>query len=149
MRKLLMLGAVLLACFVVVPHVDAHPFCYDQTDKLIVKLKKVDLTTEQLKDVFQYQKEQRALIAACHEDGRGCAVHEKAELDFQKRSIGVLTDDQFQKFAGRERTEEEQLRYDNYLLKKEVERLNAELAAMKQQMAEIKAALVQQKVGTR
>ena len=119
-----------LAAFVFVLSVSQASACYDNTDRLLVKLKKVDLTTEQLQDVFKYQKEHRDLIAASHHDGRGCAVHEHAEVDFEKRSIGVLTDEQFQEFTGRARTEAESLRYENYMLKKELERMKLELAEL-------------------
>lgn len=110
-------------------------FCWDNTDELIVKLKKLELTTEQLKDVFQYQQKHRDLVTASHQDGRGCRHHETMEVDFQKASIGVLTNEQFKNLQGRERTETEGLRYDNYLLKKEIERLHKELVSIRAELA--------------
>ena len=105
--------------------------CWDNTDKTIKKMKKLDLTTEQLKDVFQYQKSHRELITQCHRDGSGCAKHERAEVDFQKNAYGVLDDKQFQKATGRERNEVESLRFENYRLKKANEKLKKELALLK------------------
>ena len=138
MKKLLAVCACLLV--VGVTQVSATtPFCWDNTDKLIVKLKKLDLTTDQLKDVFAYQAEHRELMAASHEDGRGCRVHEDHEVVFQKRSIGVLTDEQFSKLKGRARNETETLRYESYLLEKEVARMEKELAALRKQLAALQA----------
>ncbi len=139
MKRLIALLASLLVVGLTQAEARA-PFCYDNTDKLVVKLKKVQLTTEQLKDIFQYQQEHRDLIAASHADGRGCTVHEHAELDFEKRSIGVLDDTQFKQLKGRVREEAEQLRYENYLLKKEVERMQQEMAALRAQMDALQAA---------
>jgi len=135
MRKLCLLGAVLFGVLLV-PNVDATaPFCWDKTDRLVVQLEKLDLTTEQLQDIFAFQEQHRDLMAACHEDGRGCGVHERAEVEFQKKSIGVLDDEQFEEHTGRKRTEAETLRYENHLLKKEIEALRAELAELKVQLA--------------
>jgi len=139
MKKLLAVCACLLV-FGAVRVSATTPFCWDNTDKLIVKLKTLDLTTEQLKDVFAYQAEHRELMAASHRDGRGCGVHENHEVVFEKMSIGVLTDEQFQKLEGRARNETETLRYENYLLEKEVQRMEKELAALKKQLAALQAA---------
>ncbi|RKY20188.1 MAG: hypothetical protein DRQ55_08535 [Planctomycetota bacterium] len=117
----------------------ASAFCWDNTDELIVKLKRLQLNTEQLKDVFQYQQQHRELITSSHEDGLGCRHHEAMELNFEKASIGVLTDAQFKQLQGRERTEDEILRYDNYLLKKEVARLKKELLALKAELAALQS----------
>jgi hypothetical protein len=106
-------------------------FCYDNTDKLVVKLRKVQLTTEQLKDVFAYQQAHRDLIAASHANGQGCSHHEHMEVLFEKQSIGVLTAEQFKKFKGRVRNETEALRTENYLLKKELARLKQEMEALR------------------
>ena len=135
MKRLLALCALVLLAGAVQASVVSAPFCWDKTDKLIVKLKTLDLTTDQLKDVFQYQKAHRDLMAACHQDGRGCGVHEAAEIEFQKASIGVLTDEQFVKLEKRARNETEQLRYENYLLKKEIARLSAKLAELEAKQA--------------
>lgn len=114
---------------------NASAFCWDNTDDLIVKLKRVQLNTEQLKDVFSYQQSHRDLIASSHQDGRGCQHHEAMEVEFQKKSIGVLNDDQFKKFTGRERTETESLRFENHKLQKELARLRQELALLKKELA--------------
>lgn len=139
MRKLFLLGAVLFGVLLA-PNLDAtSPYCWDKTDRLIVQLKKLDLNTEQLQDVFEFQKQHRDLMSACHEDGRGCGVHERAEVDFEKKSIGVLNDEQFKKHTGRKRTEAETLRYENHLLKKELAELKQQLAALQLQLASLKA----------
>jgi hypothetical protein len=116
----------------------AAPFCWDQTDQFIKQLKKVDLTVAQLQDVFEYQAEHRQVMQVAHAEGLGCRHHEDHELDFQKSSIGVLTDEQFKEFTGRERTEIETLRRENYLLKKELEALKRELAALRAEAAAAK-----------
>lgn len=136
-RKLLLLCAALLV--VGVSQVHATTFCWDNTDTLIVKLKKLELTTEQLDDVFAYQREHRDLIASSHRDGRGCRFHENHEVEFEKASIGVLDDSQFQKLKGRQRNETEGLRYDKYLLTNQIEQLKAQLDAVRAQLAALKA----------
>ena len=82
----------------------------------------------------------RDLIAESHGDGRGCGFHEQMEVLFEKQSIGVLTDEQFKKFKGRDRNETEGLRYENYLLKKEVQRMKKEIEALKAEMKALAAA---------
>lgn len=124
-----------LAAFVLALSISQAYACYDNTDRLLVKLKKLDLTTEQLQDIFQYQKQHRDLMTATHKDGRGCRAHEKAEVDFEKASIGVLSDEQFEEFTGRERNEVEGLRYQNYLLKKEIARMQLELEKLRAAVA--------------
>lgn len=114
----------------------ASAMCWDRTDKLIVKMKKVDLTTEQLQDVFTYQSEHRAYMRAVHRRGEGCHKHEIAELDFEKKAIGVLNDEQFEELQGRERSEAETLRYENYVLRKEVEALQKQLDELRALLAE-------------
>ena len=94
-------------------------------------MKKVKLTNDQLIDVFAYQTEHRAVIKRAHAEDLGCRYHENHHVDFQKSAFGVLTDEQFAKLSGRERNETEQLRYENYLLKKELEALRRELAELK------------------
>ena len=128
MKKLVTLGVCLAAIAIAAPSAKA---CYDNTDKFITQLKKLDLTTEQLKDIFQFQKEHRALITTSHSEGKGCRVHEQHEVVFQTLAIGVLDDEQFQKQTGRERTELESLKYENYLLKKEIARLKMEIERLK------------------
>ncbi len=112
----------------------SSPMCWDRTDKLIVEMKKLELTNDQLKDVFAFQADHRKYMRAVHRRGEGCHKHEIAEVDFEKRSIGVLTDQQFEKLQGRKRTEAETLRYENYVLKKEI-------AALQKQLDELRAAL--------
>lgn len=136
-RKLIALSVFVLALGVA--RVEAASFCWDNTDKLIVKLQKLDLKTDQLKDVFQYQAKHRDLIVSSHKDGRGCRFHEHAEVDFEKASIGVLTDEQFQKLSGRDRNETEGLRYSNYLLNKEIARMQLQLAELRAQLAALRA----------
>jgi len=138
MKKLLAAFACVLMLGVSQASASA-PWCHDNTDKLIVKLKKVDLTTDQLKDVFSFQKQHRDLISQSHSDGHGCSFHEKMEVTFEKQSIGVLTDEQFKKFKGRDRNETEGLRYENYLLKKEVQRMKKEMQALKAEMKALAA----------
>ena len=127
MKKFLALGALAIA--MVFP--STAEACWDNTDLLVKKMKKLDLTTEQLKDVFQYQKQHRDLITQCHKDGRGCSVHERAEKDFAKKAYGVLTDKQFEKVAKRKRTEVESLRYKNYKLEKDNAKLKREIERLK------------------
>lgn len=128
MKKLAILSSVAL---VVGMFASSASACWDNTDLLVKKLQKLELTTEQLKDVFQYQKQHRDFVTMCHSEGKGCRVHENHEVEFQKNAYGVLTDDQFQKVVGRERTEVEKLRFENYKLKKENERLKKQLEQAK------------------
>jgi hypothetical protein len=110
--------------------------CHDRTDKTVVQLRQADLTTEQLKAIFEYQKEHKDLITKSHQEGLGCSVHENHQAVFEKAAFGVLKDEQFKKVVGRERTEAEALRYENYLLKQEVTRLKAEIEAKAKAAAE-------------
>ena len=122
-----------LAAFTLVLTPDASA-CWDKTDKLIQELKQLDLDTEQLKDIFEYQREHRLLIAQAHQEGLGCSFHEGKTVDFQKSAIGVLDDAQFKSYTGRERTEAETLRYENYLLQREIARLKLELEKMRAEL---------------
>jgi hypothetical protein len=105
--------------------------CRDQTEQVIKKLKKIDVTMNQMKDVFELQKKQRGEITKAHTEGLGCKYHEDKEVDFEKAAFGVLDDAQFEKLMGRERNEIERLRHDNYTLVKEIEKLKAELEALR------------------
>ncbi len=120
LKKLAIVAAVLLAFGATQAFATPAPFCWDNTDQVIKKLKRLDLNTEQLKDVFVYQEAHRDVMKRAHTEGLGCRVHENHEAQFVKQSVGVLTDEQFEKYTGRERNEEEVLIYDNYLLVKEV-----------------------------
>jgi hypothetical protein len=122
-RSLRVFGAVLIVALLA-PQAFA---CWDNTDRVILQLKKLDLSTEQLKEIFALQKEHRAVITRAHEEDLGCRYHEDHEAVFQKKAIGVLTDTQFKKQTGRERNEVEALTYENYKLRKEIARLKAEL----------------------
>ncbi len=132
MKKFLALGAIAFA-MLFTPDATA---CWDNTDQIVKKIKQLDLTTEQLKDVFRYQKAHKDLITQCHRDGRGCGVHERAEKEFEKKAYGVLTDEQFEKVAKRKRTEVESLRYENHRLQKQNEKLQRELEKLKKAQAE-------------
>src|SRR5262245_25709661 len=121
----------LAACAFAFAAEPAAKACDDNTDTTVAKLQKLDLTTNQLKAIFAYQAEHKAFIAKSHKEGLGCLAHEKHQADFEKSAFGVLDDSQFQKFTGRKRTEAESLRYDNYILRQEIERLKAELESLK------------------
>ena len=113
--------------------------CDDNSDQLVSKLTKLNLSTDQLKAVFAYQNEHKAFITKAHREGLGCLAHERHIADFEKQAIGVLDGAQFKKYAGRERTEVESLRYENYLLSTEITRLKAEIAKMKSETGVKKA----------
>ena len=120
-----------LGCFFLAAPAMATLMCWDNTDTTIAKLRKVELNTTQLADIFKYQKDHRDLVARAHTERLGCQIHEANEAEFEKKAVGVLDDGQFQKFAGRKRTEIETLRYENYLLKKEIEQLKKALEELK------------------
>jgi len=127
MKRIVTASACLLVVGILVPRAWA---CWDNTDEFIVKLKKVELTTEQLKDVFAYQKEHRQVIARAHEEGLGCRYHENHDAVFEKKAIGVLDDGQFKKVTGRERSEVESLEHENYVLKKRIQQLEERIRAL-------------------
>jgi len=113
--------------------------CWDNTDLFVKKLRKVDLTTEQLKEIFELQKKHRAVVKHAHKEGLGCKHHEDHEkLVFEKMAVGVLTDAQFKKFEGRARTKVESLTYENKQLKKKIAKMEKELAELKKLLAEKK-----------
>ena len=120
MKRTVIFAACLLALGLLAPRAAA---CWDNTDEMVVKLKKLDLTTQQLKDVFAYQKEHKEVVDRAHREGLGCRYHENHDAVFEKKAIGVLNDGQFKKYTGRERTEVESLEHENYLLKKRIEEL--------------------------
>lgn len=129
-RKLAPLAAV---AFLFVASAPAARACDDNSDTVVAKLQKLDLTTEQLNQIFAYRKEHKDLIVKSHRDGSGCLVHERNGVVFEKQAVGILNDAQFKKYAGRERNETESLRYQNYLLKAEIEKLKKELELLKTQ----------------
>src|SRR5262245_47941398 len=75
--------------------------CDDQTDQMVAKLKKLDLSTEQMKSIFAFQNEHKQFIAKSHKEGLGCRAHEDHQAVFEKAAFGVLDDTQFKKVAGR------------------------------------------------
>lgn len=110
--------------------------CWDNSDQFVTKLKKAELTTGQLKEIFSLQKQLRTVVARAHTEGLGCKYHENHEkLVFEKQAVGVLNDDQFKKVVGRKRTKIESLTFENAELKKR-------LAKMEKQLAELKALLL-------
>ncbi len=112
--------------------------CWDNSDQMILKLKKLRLNTEQLKDVFAYRAEHKAVVARAHKESLGCRYHENHDAVFEKAAIGVLTDEQFKKHTGRVRTRVESLEHENYTLRKKIERLEKLLAEMQKQLDELK-----------
>jgi predicted RNase H-like nuclease (RuvC/YqgF family) len=108
--------------------------CWDNTDLFVVKLKKLNLSTEQLKDVFVYQKQHKAVVDRAHREKLGCRYHENHEAVFQKQAIGVLTDAQFKKHTGRVRTKVESLEYENRLLKKKIAKMEKRIKALEKQL---------------
>jgi len=116
-----------IAALVLGMFASATSACWDNSDELIAKLRKLDLTNDQLADVFRCQKDHKSVIKRAHEERLGCRYHERHDAVFQAQAIGVLTDDQFKKLRGRDRTEIETLQHENYLLRKEIDRLRREL----------------------
>ena len=110
--------------------------CWDNSDLFVAKLKKTSLTTEQLKEIFQLQKDHKAVVVRAHKEGLGCKYHENHEkLVFEKQAVGVLNDEQFKKVEGRKRTKVESLTYENVQLKKKLAKLERELAELKKLIA--------------
>ena len=136
MKKLIALATVALLFGMAHVADAAAPFCWDKTDQFIVKVKQVKLTNDQLQDIFAYQAEHLEVMQTAHAEGLGCRHHESHEVEFEKSSIGVLTDEQFKQFTGRVRTEVEGLRRENYLLEKELAALKRELAALRAEIAQ-------------
>ena len=114
--------------------------CWDNSDRIILQLKKLDLNTEQLKEVFVFQKEHRDVIKRAHAESLGCRYHENHDAVFQKKAIGILTDAQFKKHTGRDRTKVESLQFKNRQLQKEIVRLKALLKRLEAELARLKAA---------
>lgn len=127
-RCLVTLAAAAIAFAAAAPIARA---CDDNSDQVVQRLKKVDLSTEQLKQVFAYQTEHKAFISKSHRDGLGCASHESHVAVFEKSAVGILSDAQFKTYSGRERNENETLRYQNYILKQEIDKLKKEIESLK------------------
>lgn len=136
MRAIVTFAMAAVALVAAAPSLTA---CYDNTDQMVVRLRKLDLSTDQMKSVFAFQNEHRDFVKKSHSDRAGCLAHERHDLVFEKQAIGVLTDAQFKTYTGRVRSESETLTYQNYLLKTEIERLKAEIAALKAQAAQTKS----------
>ena len=110
--------------------------CWDNSDLFVAKLKKASLTTEQLKEIFQLQKDHRAVVVRAHKEGLGCKYHENHELlVFEKQAVGVLNDEQFKKVQGRKRSKVESLTYENVQLKKRIAKMEKDLAELKKLIA--------------
>jgi uncharacterized protein involved in exopolysaccharide biosynthesis len=134
-RTVRILGVAALGVALLAP---AALACWDNTDDVIVKLKKLELSTEQLKEVFAFQKEHQEVVVRAHREGLGCRYHENHEAVFEKNAIGVLNDAQFEQHTGRARTEVESLQYQNRQLMKEIARLKAELKKLEAELAKAK-----------
>ena len=126
---------VILSAFVVAIAAPAALACWDNSDRFIVTLKKLELSTDQLKDVFAYQKQHREVVARAHKEGLGCRYHENHDAVFEKQAVGVLTEAQFKSHTGRRRTQIESLTYENRLLRKEIVRLEALVKKLQAQLA--------------
>jgi len=133
------LRKVILCALLVALAAPAALACWDNSDRFIVSLKKLDLSTDQLKDIFAYQKEHRGVVARAHSEGLGCRYHENHDAVFEKQAVGVLTNAQFKTHTGRQRTQVESLTYENRLLKKEIVRLEALIKALQAQLAKTQA----------
>ena len=130
------IGMLALCVAIVAPAAWA---CWDNSDLFVAKLKKANLTTEQLKEIFDLQKQHRAVVKRAHKEGLGCKYHENHEKRvFEVQAVGVLNDEQFKKVQGRKRTKVESLTYENKELKKKVAKLEARLAALEKALAEKK-----------
>lgn len=129
-KKVLMLSVFALVIAQFAPTASA---CWDNTDELIAKLKKLQLNNEQLDDVFALHKEHKAVVKRAHSEGLGCRYHEKHDAVFEKKAIGVLDGTQFKKFTGRDRTKVEALEYRNRQLEKKIEKLEKKIDELEKQ----------------
>ncbi len=136
-KKIVLLSAFVLALGVVASNAVA---CWDNSDRIILQLKKLNLSTEQIKDVFLYQKEHKDVVVRAHKEGLGCRYHENHDAVFERKAVGVLTGVQFKKHTGRERTKIESLQYDNRLLKKEIAKLKEMIKTLEAELAKLKSA---------
>ena len=126
--SLVVAGAILFCS------VDNASACHDNWDKVIVKLKALDLTKVQMDQIFGMQKDLARLRAEDHRKGFSCSKHEVHVKAYEQTAIGLLDGKQFKKYTGRNRTEVEQLR-------KEVRELKAEVAELKKAIQELKATI--------
>ena len=140
-KRTLGLVAVALIVGLIAPNAFA---CWDNSDALVVKLKKLKLSTEQLKDVFAYQKTHREVVVRAHREGLGCRYHENHDAVFEKQAVGVLTDSQFRQHTGRARSKIETMTYENRLLKKKVARLEARIKALETALRKAQRAAARQ-----
>ena len=96
----------------------------------------MNLTTEQMKEIFDLQKQHRVVVKRAHTEGLGCKYHENHEkLVFEKQAVGVLNDEQFKKVQGRKRTKVESLTFENKQLKAKLAKLEKRLAALEKALA--------------
>ena len=126
-KRTLGLVTVALVVGLIAPNAFA---CWDNSDAIVVKLKKLKLSTEQLKDVFAYQKAHRDVVVRAHKEGLGCRYHENHDAVFEKQAVGVLTDSQFRHYTGRARSKIETLTFENRVLKKKVAKLEKRIKAL-------------------
>lgn len=120
------IGCVCALALLLVAVPDASA-CWDNTDQVVIKLKKLDLNTEQLKEIFVFHKQHREVVKRAHKEGLGCKYHENHDAVFEKQAVGVLDNAQFKKHTGRDRTKVESLEYDNRQLKKKIAKLEKRL----------------------
>ena len=113
--------------------------CWDNSDVMVVKLKKLNLTTDQLKDLFVYHKAHKKVIERAHAESLGCRYHENHDAVFEKQAVGVLTDKQFRTHAGRKRTKVESLTFENRLLQKKIEKLEQQLKELRELIKKLAA----------
>ncbi|MCI0650964.1 MAG: hypothetical protein L0Z55_03680 [Planctomycetes bacterium] len=95
-------------------------------DELFTKLDKRSLTNDQLKALTAVHQQ---YVQDDHSKGQ-CANHDSHKPQFVAAAAGILNSEQFKTYAGREKTEVEQLRFDVNELKKEVAEIKALLAQL-------------------
>ena len=133
-RRILGLVAVALVVGLMAPAAFA---CWDNSDAMVVKLQKLKLSTEQLKDIVILQKEHKQVVVRAHKEGLGCRYHENHDAVFAKQAVGVLTDVQFRSHTGRKRNQVEGLTYENRVLRKKIEKLEKQLKQLQELMKKL------------
>lgn len=134
MRKSTKILSVLAACLFLSS--TAALACHsDYFDEIFAKIQKQQLDKAQIAAIWQL-KEQfdpqfAKLRAQDHQEGRGCAAHDKHVPTFIASAAGVLSDEQFQAVTGQEKTEVQKLRYEIFTLKQEIAEIKALLAELK------------------